>query len=74
MTTKYRFIQSDVSVVLQGTLDPDPLADPAAAYVTVVHAAPTTFVAPFMFDDTAGTGGLYAWTGSAYVRVGLATT
>lgn len=40
----------------------------------VIHAAPTTFVKPFMFDDTGTTGGLYVWTGAAYVKVGLATT
>ncbi len=43
-------------------------------WVTVVHAPPTTFVTPLMFDDTGTTGGLYAWTGSAYQKVGLATT
>lgn len=72
MSTKYRFIQSDVSVVLQGTLDPDPLADPAAVYVETVHAPPTTFVAPFMYDDTPGTGGLYGWDGTEYISVGSA--
>jgi hypothetical protein len=74
MTTKYRFIQSDVSVVLQGTLDPDPLADPGAVYVTVVGAPPSGFVTPFVFDNTASTGGLYAWDGAAYVQVGPATS
>jgi hypothetical protein len=70
MATKYRFIQSDVSVVLQGTLDPDPLADPAAVYVETVHAPPTTFVAPFMYDDTPSTGGLHGWDGTEYISVG----
>lgn len=43
-------------------------------WVTVIHAAPTTFVTPLMFDDTATTGGLYAWDGTAYQKVGLATS
>lgn len=43
-------------------------------WVTVIHAPPTTYVSPLMFDDTGTTGGLYAWTGSAYTKVGLATT
>lgn len=42
--------------------------------ISVIHAPPTTFVKPLMFDDTGSTGGLYAWSGSAYVKVGLATT
>ncbi len=39
------------------------------AILTVVHAPPTTFVTPLMEDDTAVTGALYGWTGSAYVKI-----
>jgi hypothetical protein len=46
----------------------------AGPFLTVVHAAPTTWANYFMFDDTASTGGLYAWSGSAYVKIGLATS
>lgn len=33
-----------------------------------------TFTTPLYQDTTASTGGLYAWNGSAYVKVALATT
>ncbi len=46
----------------------------ATGYVNTIHAPPTTYVAPFMFDDSATSGGLYGWNGTAYVKVGLATT
>lgn len=49
-------------------------ADPGATFLTVGSAAPTTFVTFLVFDDTATSGGLYAWDGSAYRKVGLATT
>lgn len=52
-------------------------ATETTGHTTVAHAAPTTFVTQFVFDDTGTTGGLYAWTGGAggaYVKVGLATT
>lgn len=44
--------------------------------LNVVHASPVGggYVAQFMFDDTATTGGLYAWTGTDYAKVGLATS
>jgi hypothetical protein len=45
--------------------------------VTVNAGAPsplTTFVTALFFDSTAVTGGLYAWTGTTYTKVGLATT
>ncbi len=54
-----------------------PAGNPATAYVTSVLAPPnplTTFVTPLVFDATGSTGGLYAWTGTTYVKVGLATT
>jgi hypothetical protein len=57
--------------------DQQPAVTASAAYLTVGSAAPsplTTFVTPLVFDDTATTGGLYAWTGTTYSKVGLATT
>lgn len=45
--------------------------------VTVQAGAPnplTTFTTSLVFDSTASTGGLYAWTGTTYSKVGLATT
>ncbi len=45
-----------------------------SAIVTDVAAPPSTFVTPLVFDHTGTTGGLYAWTGSAYIQVGLATS
>ena len=76
MATLYAFTDPGGITRLEGNIVPDPATSlPAAGvYVTVVHAAPTTYVSPLMFDDTATTGGLYAWTGSAYQKVGLATT
>ena len=75
MATEYQFLDPDSGLVrLAGTLDPDPAANPSTAYVTVVHAPPSTFVTALMFDDTASTGGLYAWDGTQYVQVGLATS
>jgi hypothetical protein len=45
------------------------------AFVTDQASAPTTtFITPLVFDHTASTGGLYAWTGAAYLKIGLATT
>lgn len=38
--------------------------------VVVQTGAPTDYLAPLVYDDTAVTGGLYAWNGSAYVKVG----
>jgi len=74
VATEYQVSDPNGLVRVEGYLSPDPAANSATAYVTVVHAAPTTFVTALMFDDTASTGGLYAWTGSAYTKVGLATT
>lgn len=75
MATEYQFLDPDSGLVrLAGTLNPDPADNAATAYVTVIHTAPTDFVTSLMFDDTASTGGLYAWDGSAYVQVGLATS
>lgn len=75
MATNYSFEDVGGTVRLYGPIVPDPATSlPSAAYVTVVAAPPTTYVSPLMFDSTASTGGLYAWTGSAYQKVGLATT
>jgi hypothetical protein len=46
----------------------------ATVWVTVTTSAPTTYVSPLVFDSTGTTGGLYAWDGAAYQKVGLATT
>lgn len=43
---------------------------PTFEYVVVQTGAPTTFTNPLVYDDTAVTGGLYAWTGSAYSKIG----
>lgn len=46
----------------------------AVAWVTVQTGAPTTFQTPLVYDNTAVTGGLYAWDSAAYSKVGgLAT-
>lgn len=37
--------------------------------VTTAAGAPSVFVSPLYYDSTAVTGGLYAWTGSAYLKV-----
>jgi hypothetical protein len=42
--------------------------------VAVVHTAPTTYAGPLVFDDSATTGGLYAWVGSSYTKIGPATS
>jgi hypothetical protein len=44
--------------------------------VTFGSADPTGggYLTPLVFDDTAVTGGLYAWTGADYSKIGLATT
>jgi hypothetical protein len=39
-------------------------------YVTVQTGAPTVYQTPLVYDDTAVSGGLYAWTGAAYSKVG----
>lgn len=64
---------------LTGTF-PDPtvaagkitLAKMAAAfpYLLVQTGAPGAFASPLVYDDTAVTGGLYAWSGAAYSKVG----
>ncbi len=40
------------------------------AYLLVQTGVPTTLTSPFVYDDTAVTGGLYGWTGTAYVKIG----
>ncbi len=51
------------------------LVQGGSAFVTDQAAAPTTtFITPLVFDHTASTGGLYAWTGAAYLKIGLATS
>lgn len=43
------------------------------AYLKVQTGAPTVLTSPLVYDDTAVTGGLYAWSGVAYVKIaGLA--
>lgn len=39
------------------------------AYVTVQSAPPTGYQTPLVYDNTAVTGGLYAWDGAAYQQV-----
>ena len=52
-----------------------PGSNASVAYVTVQTMAPAgPFQTPLVFDSTASTGGLYAWDGSAYQQVGLATS
>ena len=53
------------------------VAGSSVSYVTVNAGAPsplTTYVTPLFFDSTGTTGGLYAWTGTTYHLVGLATS
>ena len=47
-----------------------------SALITNVAASPVGggYVTPLMFDHTGTTGGLYAWIGSNYVKIGLATS
>lgn len=52
-----------------GTVDADALG-PTITYVTDGTANPTTYVTPLVLNHTAVTGGLYAWSGAAYVKVG----
>lgn len=40
------------------------------AFLTTGTGAPSVYASPLYFDDTAVSGGLYAWDGSAYVQVG----
>ncbi len=41
-------------------------------YLTVQTGAPTTtWISPLVYDDTAVTGGLYAWTGAAYTKIAV---
>ena len=50
-------------------------ADPGATMFSKDSGAPGGTLTTFLyFDTTASTGGLYAWDGSAYQKVGLATT
>jgi hypothetical protein len=52
--------------------------DEDAAWTNVISTGAgvpgATFTTLLYQDTTASTGGLYAWTGSAYVKVALATT
>lgn len=54
--------------LITGALNPLSLGS-TPHYVTVVHANPTTYVTPLMFDDTPVTGGLFAWNGAGYQLV-----
>ncbi len=43
------------------------------AYLKVQTGVPTVLTSPIVYDNTAVTGGVYAWSGSAYVKIaGLA--
>lgn len=63
------------ALVVDGT---DVIIDPAGdltigdgyLQLTVAAAVPTTYTTPLHLDTTAVSGGLYAWDGSAYVKVG----
>lgn len=52
--------------------------DQEAAWVILLSSGAgvpgASFTTPLYFDTTASTGGLYAWNGAAYTKVGLATT
>lgn len=53
------------------------IVDAVKALCTVLHTPPvsmTTYVTPFIFDDSATTGGLYVWVETTYVQVGVATS
>jgi hypothetical protein len=42
-------------------------------YLLVQTGVPTVLTSPLVYDNTAVTGGLYAWSGVAYVKIaGLA--
>lgn len=50
-------------------------ANPGATMFSQAAGAPGGTLTTFLyFDTTASTGGLYAWDGTAYQKVGLATT
>jgi hypothetical protein len=52
-----------------GTVDGELLGE-GFDYVAVIHDPPdASFSRPLLYDDTAVTGGLYAWDGTAYVKV-----
>ena len=75
MATEYTITDGGGLIRLEGYLNPDPAENPATAYVTSGSAPPgASFVTPLVFDDTASTGGLYAWDGTQYIQVGLATS
>lgn len=74
MATSYLIIDRNGRDRIDGTISPEPAGNAGIATVTVVSAPPSGYVTALMFDNTATTGGLYAWTGSAYTKVGLATS
>lgn len=39
------------------------------AYLLVQTGAPTVLTSPLVYDNTAVTGGLYGWSGVAYVKI-----
>ena len=39
-------------------------------WAKVQTGVPTVFSSPLVYDNTAVTGGLYGWTGSAYAKIG----
>ena len=57
-----------LKVTTSGALSLD---NSAVAFVTVQTGVPGgTFVTPLVYDNTAVSGGLYGWTGSAYSKIG----
>ena len=68
-----------IAVTTPGALKVDGVAVVAANWqmlLTVAAASPVGggFVSALVFDATATTGGLYAWNGTDYTKVGLATS
>lgn len=57
-----------------GTLDQGAQLGHTLSYLTVAAAAPTTYLTPIYYDSTAVTGGLYAWDGAAYQKIGNLVT
>lgn len=60
---------ADGSMTAPGSFDAASLG-PTIPYVTVQTGVPTTYQTPQVYDNTAVTGGLYAWDGAAYQKVG----
>ncbi len=63
-------VQKDENVIIED------IEDIAAVLLTVVTTSPVGggFKTLLVFDSTATTGGLYAWNGTDYTKVSLATS